>query len=259
MSLRAIWSLIAGVLGLLFLASALFWCETSITATEPCETAQGRLVVITFVVWLIGFFILTAIDRSGSGSAKPTGPTKLCPDCAEPVQSAAKVCKHCGYRFEDTASETQTPSPSPVTAPEPVTASAPTKVREPISRTTKLVIVGTIVVVLALVGGGLVIFGQPPAPLADVRANLTAAGYRVENTDPAGGANAAITVSAEGGQLLGEVYEFVPEDTLSGADDLERTFPDAPVSVRGNQIYVQTNRTQDVTFDAMVDVAEQSR
>jgi hypothetical protein len=25
---------------------------------------------------------------------------KTCPDCAEEVQVAARVCKHCGYRFE---------------------------------------------------------------------------------------------------------------------------------------------------------------
>lgn len=28
-------------------------------------------------------------------------PTKRCPDCAEIVLAAAKVCKHCSYRFED--------------------------------------------------------------------------------------------------------------------------------------------------------------
>jgi len=26
-------------------------------------------------------------------------PTKTCPDCAETVLAAARVCKHCGYRF----------------------------------------------------------------------------------------------------------------------------------------------------------------
>jgi hypothetical protein len=28
------------------------------------------------------------------------GARKTCPDCAEPVQEAANVCKHCGHRFE---------------------------------------------------------------------------------------------------------------------------------------------------------------
>jgi hypothetical protein len=29
-----------------------------------------------------------------------TGARKTCPDCAESVQEAANVCKHCGHRFE---------------------------------------------------------------------------------------------------------------------------------------------------------------
>ena len=29
-----------------------------------------------------------------------TGARKSCPDCAESVQEAANVCKHCGHRFE---------------------------------------------------------------------------------------------------------------------------------------------------------------
>lgn len=28
---------------------------------------------------------------------------KRCPDCAETVQYEAKVCKHCGFRFDETA------------------------------------------------------------------------------------------------------------------------------------------------------------
>ena len=30
----------------------------------------------------------------------PTLTTKQCPDCAEQVQQAARVCRHCGYRFD---------------------------------------------------------------------------------------------------------------------------------------------------------------
>jgi hypothetical protein len=30
----------------------------------------------------------------------PLRTTKQCPDCAELVQGAARVCRHCGYRFD---------------------------------------------------------------------------------------------------------------------------------------------------------------
>jgi len=35
-----------------------------------------------------------------SGAAIGTTTVKICPDCAESVLPAARVCKHCGYRFD---------------------------------------------------------------------------------------------------------------------------------------------------------------
>lgn len=38
-----------------------------------------------------------AVPRVGA----PAAPTKHCPDCAEEVLAAARVCKHCRYRFDE--------------------------------------------------------------------------------------------------------------------------------------------------------------
>lgn len=37
---------------------------------------------------------------SGSQMASAAAPTKKCPDCAESVLAEAKVCRHCGLRFQ---------------------------------------------------------------------------------------------------------------------------------------------------------------
>jgi Domain of unknown function (DUF4328)/Uncharacterised protein family UPF0547/Protein of unknown function (DUF2510) len=39
--------------------------------------------------------------------APPTGgeETKICPDCAETIKAAAKVCRYCGYRFDQDSSD----------------------------------------------------------------------------------------------------------------------------------------------------------
>ena len=41
-----------------------------------------------------------ASEATGSGAGG-----KVCPDCAEEVQAAARVCRYCGYRFEGEATE----------------------------------------------------------------------------------------------------------------------------------------------------------
>jgi len=49
------------------------------------------------VVW-----VFVAIVRRGaaSSSSTPGHGQKKCPDCAEFVRMEARVCKHCGYRFD---------------------------------------------------------------------------------------------------------------------------------------------------------------
>ena len=49
-------------------------------------------------------------ESAASGDGDPTaeGDTKTCPECAESVKAAARVCRYCGYRFD---SETSTAPP----------------------------------------------------------------------------------------------------------------------------------------------------
>jgi hypothetical protein len=50
-----------------------------------------------------------ALASAGSGTDSlivPNEPTKKCPDCAETILHDARVCKHCGYRFEPAPAET---------------------------------------------------------------------------------------------------------------------------------------------------------
>ena len=43
-----------------------------------------------------------ATDVGLAGSPYGDEQTKICPDCAETILAAARVCKHCGYRFDAT-------------------------------------------------------------------------------------------------------------------------------------------------------------
>jgi hypothetical protein len=53
---------------------------------------------LTFLLWPI--VLLVFFLPSKRSDARTADRQKQCPDCAEWVQYEARVCKHCGYRFD---------------------------------------------------------------------------------------------------------------------------------------------------------------
>ena len=53
----------------------------------------GLLLVLVVAPVLLGWVSRTGLGIRARGA-------KTCPDCAEEVKHQAKVCKHCGYRFD---------------------------------------------------------------------------------------------------------------------------------------------------------------
>jgi ribosomal protein L37AE/L43A len=81
------------------------------------ESSAGVGIYAVGVGGLLGFIGGWMIRRGSplledteSDHAPRDQTTKRCPDCAETVLAAAKVCKHCGYRFAPTATEHETVS-----------------------------------------------------------------------------------------------------------------------------------------------------
>lgn len=59
----------------------------------------------TFIGWVGALVWAFVIPQAAHGAGGPTsaGPTRPCPFCAEPIQHAASVCKHCGRDVQATA------------------------------------------------------------------------------------------------------------------------------------------------------------
>ncbi|HEX5508883.1 MAG TPA: superinfection immunity protein [Pseudolabrys sp.] len=76
----------------------------------------------TFLGWVAA--LIWALSNPQVVSTKPVGDStrytkaeyeKTCPECAETVKGAAKVCRFCGHKFEETLSSPHRPS-SPAAA-----------------------------------------------------------------------------------------------------------------------------------------------
>lgn len=81
-------------MGILF--SIIMWTVLSIAVASVAKSKfdrnyTGWLLVSFFTSPLIGIVALLLAGTNG----------KKCPECAETIKLDAKVCKHCGYKFQD--------------------------------------------------------------------------------------------------------------------------------------------------------------
>ena len=68
-----------------------------------------ELVIIVLILAVLagavslGVWLLVRIAKKDEPNSASGGTHKKCPDCAEYVLIEARVCKHCGFRFEPQA------------------------------------------------------------------------------------------------------------------------------------------------------------
>lgn len=101
------------VLGLVILVVAIYYGTGERTELEGVGpnpiaqekvTVQGSPAVGIYAAGAAGLLAMLAGYMLGGGSVSSyqgaNRRTKVCPDCAETVLDAARICKHCGHRFD---------------------------------------------------------------------------------------------------------------------------------------------------------------
>jgi hypothetical protein len=66
----------------------------AVVASNKGRSGFGWLI-LGAVFGVFALIVIACLSSVGDEDA-----LKRCPDCAEAVQPQARVCKHCGYRFE---------------------------------------------------------------------------------------------------------------------------------------------------------------
>lgn len=91
------------------LAAFLYFLPWVIAVERRATTANGIILLDvlagwTFIGWVVALVWAVSAPTSGSEQSESALPaTKRCPECAEEVQAAAKICRFCRYEFDSSA------------------------------------------------------------------------------------------------------------------------------------------------------------
>jgi hypothetical protein len=81
------------VVGLLFVVA--LWVAFVVLAVKMAETRHRDKGTWGVLAFFFGIFAIISLALIG----KADGNVKTCPQCAETVQTGARLCKHCRYQF----------------------------------------------------------------------------------------------------------------------------------------------------------------
>lgn len=88
--------------GLLVGAAIAFSVLVGYIATMKGRSMLGFTLLSMVLSPVVGFAVLMVMGDSptvAENKAINAGELKPCPQCAEPVRAAARVCRHCGHGF----------------------------------------------------------------------------------------------------------------------------------------------------------------
>jgi Uncharacterised protein family UPF0547 len=102
--------------GVLLIAAAIYAATGSRVRLEGTAVLTGQTIVEkaspAIGIYAVGAAGAIAVfagyaiaTNRGALAAPETRKTKTCPDCAETVIAAARICKHCGHEFEPIAAQ----------------------------------------------------------------------------------------------------------------------------------------------------------